>query len=95
MEKTLFAVDELTGIVWAAALMRPSKSVQDMELKSLKKKFKSKSFAAGCSRETISEGAQIMGVELADLMQDTIYAMREYEDQIKTELAELTGETDA
>ena len=64
MEKVLFAADELTGLIWAAALMRPSKSVQDMELKSLKKKFKDKKFAAGCSRDVIKTGAEELGWEL-------------------------------
>lgn len=83
MEKVLYAVDELTGLIGAAALMRPSKSVQDMELKSLKKKFKSSGFAAGCSREVIKRGAELLGWELGDLMQKTIYAMRSCETQIQ------------
>lgn len=76
MEKVLFAIDELSGLIGAAALMRPSKSVQDMELKSLKKKFKDKKFAAGCSRDVIRQGAEILGWELDDLMDKTIAAMR-------------------
>ena len=76
MEKVLFAADELTGLIWAAALMRPSKSVQDMEVKSVKKKFKSANFAAGCSREVIRQGADMLGWELADLIEKTILAMR-------------------
>ena len=76
MEKVLFAVDELTGLIWATALMRPSKSVQDLELKSVKKKFKSPSFAAGCSREVISQGAEMLGWSLDDLISRTIQAMR-------------------
>ena len=76
MERTLFAVDELTGLIGAAAAMRPSKSVDDMELKSLKKKFKDKRFAAGCSRETIEQGAAYMGIELDELLAKTIEAMR-------------------
>ena len=76
MERTLFAVDELTGLIGAAAAMRPSKSVDDMELKSLKKKFKDKRFAAGCSRETIEEGARMLGIELDELLDKTIQAMR-------------------
>ena len=76
MEKVLFAVDELTGLIGAAALMRPSKSVQDMEVSSLKKKFKDKKFAAGCSREVIERGAQMMGVELEELFALTLEAMR-------------------
>lgn len=76
MERTLFAVDELTGLIGAAAAMRPSKSVDDMELKSLKKKFKDKRFAAGCSRDIIEEGASMLGLELDELLQKTINAMR-------------------
>ena len=76
MEKVLFAIDELSGLIGAAALMRPSKSVQDMELKSLKKKFKDKKFAAGCSRDVIRQGAEMLGWELDDLMDKTIAAMR-------------------
>ena len=83
MEKVLYAVDELTGLIWAAALIRPSKSVQDMELKSLKKKYKSAGFAAGCSREVIERGAQMMGRELDELLQNTIYAMRSCEREIQ------------
>lgn len=84
MEKVLFAADELTGLVWAAALMRPSKSVQDMEVKSLKKKFKSANFAAGCSRDVIQKGADLLGWELTDLMDKTIRAMRSCEAEIQT-----------
>lgn len=76
MEKILFATDELTGLIGAVAIMRPSKSVQDLELKSLKKKFKTPSFAAGCSREAIQKGADMLGWELDDLMGRTIVAMR-------------------
>ena len=76
MEKVLFAADELTGLIWAAALMRPSKSVQDLELKSVKKKFKSANFAAGCSREVITRGAEMLGWTLDDLITRTIAAMR-------------------
>lgn len=79
MEKVLFAVDELTGLIWSCALMRPSKSTLDMETKSLKKKFKDKKFAAGCSREVISQGAQMLGWELDDLFDRTIQAMRSCE----------------
>lgn len=78
MEKVLYAVDELTGLIGAAALMRPSKSVQDMELKSLKKKFKDKKFAAGCSRDVISNGAKQLGWELDELMDKTLAAMRSF-----------------
>ena len=80
MEKVLYAVDELTGLIGAAALMRPSKSVQDMEVKSVKKKYKSANFAAGCSREVIERGADMLGYELTDLIQKTIYAMRSCEE---------------
>ena len=76
MEKVLFAVDELTGLIGAAAMMRPSKSVDDMEVKSLKKKFKDKKFAAGCSRDVIQQGAELLGWTLEDLMDRTIQAMR-------------------
>jgi len=78
MEKVLFAADELTGLIGAAALMRPSKSVQDMELKSLKKKFKDKKFAAGCSRDVITQGAERLGWSLDELMDKTLAAMRTF-----------------
>ena len=80
MEKVLFAVDELTGLIGAAALMRPSKSVMDMEVSSVKKKFKDKKFAAGCSRDVIAEGAQRLGWELTDLMDRTLRAMQSLAD---------------
>ena len=76
MEKVLFAVDELTGLIGAAAVMRPSKSVDDLELSSVKKKFKDKKFAAGCSRDVIRQGAEMLGWELDDLISKTILAMR-------------------
>ena len=79
MEKVLFAVDELSGLNWAAALVRPSKSVQDLELKSVKKKFKDKRFAAGCSRDVIEKGAEMLGWSLDDLISETILAMRSLE----------------
>lgn len=79
MEKVLFAADELTGLIWSCALMRPSKSTMDMEVKSLKKKFKDKKFAAGCSREVIAQGAEMLGWELDDLFDKTILAMRSCE----------------
>lgn len=82
MEKILFATDELTGLIGAAAIMRPSKSVQDMELSSLKKKFKDKKFAAGCSRDVIKEGAERLGWELDKLLEETLLAMRVDEAQI-------------
>ena len=87
MEKVIFAADELTGLIWAAALMRPSKSTKDMELKSLKKKYKSKGFAAGCSREVIERGAQQLGWELEKLLTMTLQAMAASEDTINAELS--------
>lgn len=89
MEKVLFACDELTGLIGAAALMRPSKSVSDMELKSLKKKFKDKKFAAGCSRDVIAQGAELLGWELDKLLDLTLSAMREEEDAIEAAVAAL------
>ena len=89
MEKVLFAVDELTGLIGAAALMRPSKSVQDMELSSLKKKFKDKRFAAGCSRETIQQGAELLGWELSELLERTLQAMKATEADIEAQCAAL------
>ena len=86
MEKVLFAADELTGLIWAAALMRPSKSPKDMELKSLKKKYKSKGFAAGCSREVIERGAAQLGWDLEKLLTMTLQAMAATEDEIKAEM---------
>lgn len=88
MEKVLFAVDELTGLIGAAARMRPSKSVMDMEVSSLKKKFKDKKFAAGCSRDVISQGAEQLGWPLEELMEKTILAMRSCEERINQEMAE-------
>lgn len=82
MEKILFATDELTGLIGACALMRPSKSVQDMEVKSLKKKFKDKKFAAGCSRDVIRQGAEMLGWELDKLFEETILAMRSFEEKL-------------
>lgn len=90
MEKVLFACDELTGLIGAAALMRPSKSTKDMELKSLKKKFKDKKFAAGCSRETIAQGAELLGWELDGLLEKTLVAMQETEDAIEAAVAANT-----
>ena len=89
MEKVLFAADELTGLIGAAALMRPSKSVQDMELSSLKKKYKDKRFAAGCSRETIAQGAEMLGWELNDLLERTLQAMKAKEADIESQCAGL------
>lgn len=88
MEKVLFAVDELTGLIGAAAIMRPSKSVMDMETKSLKKKFKDKRFAAGCSRDVIEQGAKMLGVEMDKLFADTIEAMRSCEESVNTAMEE-------
>lgn len=88
MEKVLFAADELTGLIWAAALMRPSKSTKDMELKSLKKKYKSKGFAAGCSREVIERGAEMLGWDLDKLLNMTLEAMRATEDEINELVAQ-------
>lgn len=82
MEKILYATDELTGLIGAVAIMRPSKSVQDLELKSAKKKFKDKKFAAGCSREVIENGAQMLGWDLDKLIEETILAMRVDEESI-------------
>ncbi len=90
MEKVLFACDELTGLIGAAALMRPSKSTKDMELKSLKKKFKDKKFAAGCSRECIAQGAELLGWELDVLLEKTLRAMAETEDAMEAEVAAHT-----
>ena len=89
MEKVLFAADELTGLIGAAARMRPSKSVMDMEVSSLKKKFKDKKFAAGCSRDTIKEGAERLGWTLEELMEKTILAMRACEAQVNAEMETL------
>ena len=80
MEKVLYAVDELTGLIGAAAIMRPSKSVSDLELKSVKKKYKNPNFAAGCSREVIERGAEMLGWTLDDLISETIFAMRASDD---------------
>ena len=87
MEQVLFAVDELTGLIGAAALMRPSKSVQDMELSSLKKNYKDKKFAAGCSRQTIAQGAEALGWELPELLERTLQAMKACEDDIEAACA--------
>ena len=89
MEKVLFAADELTGLIGAAALMRPSKSVQDMEMKSVKKKYKSPSFAAGCSREVIAKGAEMLGWSLEDLIEKLLLAMRDCEDAVRAQMEEI------
>ena len=90
MEKVMFAVDELTGLIGAAARMRPSKSVMDMELSSLKKKFKDKKFAAGCSRDVIREGAERLGWTLDETLEKTTLAMRSCETSVAEELVQLT-----
>ena len=90
MEKILFAADELTGLIGAAAKMRPSKSVCDMEVSSLKKKYKDKKFAAGCSRDVIAKGAENLGWTLEELMEKTILAMRSCEESVNKETSELT-----
>ena len=90
MEKVLYAVDELTGLVVATALVRPSKSVMDMKVKSVKKKWKDKSFAAGVNRDVIEKGVEMLGVELGELIEDTIMGMREVAGEIG-----LKGDTDA
>ena len=89
MEKIMFTVDELTGLIGAAARMRPSKSVMDMELSSLKKKFKDKKFAAGCSRDVIKQGADILGWTLDEVLDKTILAMRSCEASVNEELEKL------
>ena len=89
MEKVLFAADELTGLIGAAARMRPSKSVSDMEVPSLKKKFKDKKFAAGCSRDVIKQGAEMLGWELDQLFEKTLSAMRATEKAVQEEAAAL------
>ena len=92
MEKVLYAVDELTGLIGAAALMRPSKSVMDMELKSLKKKYKDHRFAAGCDRAVIDAGAEMLGWEIEKLQEQTILAMRECERSVQEDVNRLMGQ---
>ena len=89
MEKVLFAIDELTGLIGAAALMRPSKSVMDMEVSSIKKKFKDKKFAAGCSRDVIRQGAELLGWELDTLLEKTLQAMAATEAKVNEEMVQL------
>jgi predicted hydrolase (HD superfamily) len=89
MEKVLFAADELTGLIWAAAIIRPSKSVQDLEVKSVKKKFRAANFAAGCSRTVIEKGAEMLGWELDLLIEKTILAMRSCEAEVNAAVAAL------
>ena len=92
MEKVLYATDELTGLIGAVIKMRPSKSTKDLELKSLKKKYKDKKFAAGCSRQVIEDGAKMLGWELDDLLARTIEAMRQSEDWVIAETDRLTAQ---
>jgi len=91
MEKVLYAIDELSGLIGAAAKMRPSQSVSDMELSSLKKKYKSRAFAAGCSRDTIQYGAEMLGWELDTLLSTTLEAMRSTESDISDQLVDICG----
>ena len=91
MEKVMFAIDELTGLIGALTLMLPSKSIQDVQLKSVKKKFKDKAFAAGCSRDVIRQGAEQLGWELEKLFEYTIKAMQSGDDAMRAELAEWVG----
>ena len=94
MEKVLYATDELTGLIGAVIKMRPSKSTKDLELKSLKKKYKDKKFAAGCSRQVIEQGAEMLGWALDDLLTRTIEAMRQSEDWVIEETNRLTGQAE-
>jgi len=91
MEKILYAADELTGLIWAVAIIRPSKSVMDMEVKSVKKKFKTPAFAAGCSRDVIEKGAALLGWELDFLIEKTILAMRSCEAQVNAAVDAIKG----
>ena len=91
MEKILFAADELTGLIWAAAIVRPSKSVMDMEVKSVKKKFKNPAFAAGCSRRVIEDGAALLGWELDALIEKTLLATRSCEAEVNSAVTALKG----
>jgi len=91
MEKVLFAADELTGLIWAVAIIRPSKSVMDMELKSVKKKFKTLAFAAGCNRDVIEKGAAELGWELDELIEQTILAMRACETEVNAFMASYSA----
>ena len=94
MEKVLYATDELTGLIGAVIKMRPSKSTKDLELKSLKKKYKDKKFAAGCSRQVIEHGAEMLGWALDDLLTSTIEAMRQSEDRVIEETNRLIGQAE-
>jgi len=90
MEKILYASDELTGLIWAAAIIRPSKSVMDMEVKSVKKKYKAPAFAAGCSRDVIEKGAALLGWELDTLIEKTILAMRSCESEVNAAVSDFS-----
>jgi predicted hydrolase (HD superfamily) len=92
MEKALYAVDELSGLIWAAAMVRPSKSVMDMEVKSVMKKYKARNFAAGCSREVIERGAAMLGWDLNTLIAKTILAMRSCEAEVNGFMSRYPGE---
>ncbi len=92
MEKVLYAVDELTGLIWAVAKLRPSKSVQDLEIKSVKKKYKNLNFAAGCSREVIEKGAGMLGWSLDELIEKTILAMRSCETPVAEAMDKISKE---
>ena len=91
MEKVLFAADELTGLIGAVALMRPSKSVDDLEVKSVKKKYKDKKFAAGCSRDVIQQGADLLGWDLNKLFEQSILAMRSCEESVRETMEKEEG----
>jgi predicted hydrolase (HD superfamily) len=95
MEKVLYAADELSGLIWAVAIIRPSKSVKDMEVKSVKKKYKTLNFAAGCSRDVIEKGTAMLGWELDDLIGKTILAMRSCEDAVNAFMRDASPETSA
>jgi len=92
MEKILYASDELTGLIWACAIIRPSKSVMDMEIKSVKKKYKTPAFAAGCSRKVIEDGAAFLGWELDSLIEKTLLAMKSCEAEVNAAIAAIKNE---
>ena len=89
MEKILYAIEKLTGLIWAAVKMRPSKSASDLEVSSLKKKFKDKKFADGCSRDVIKAGSERLGIELDEIFEKTILAMRSCEESVNKESSEM------
>lgn len=93
MEKVLYTVDELSGIIWAGALMRPSKSVSDMEVKSVRKKFKDKKFAAGCSRGIIKDGAEMLNWDMEKVFSMTLEAMRATETDVSEQMAEMSNKS--